>query len=617
MLFASPLYHEAIDFRSEAEVLGQVLEEAGSNVRLRVGAATSGSLTKLFALARSRCGLVLHLSAHAVKDEKRGVGLVLEDRTGLPHVLWRRELEAFLSNSGGLKHISLLVLSACYSEELAQVFIEHGCQHVLATREKVHDSTARRFSQYFYYELAIGSNLLRSWESAMQALLIDPDTTTSRECMHFTFYGQHGADKSFLGTLCGQAMQQGECNLHAPGVGLQLHFVDVATFVHLGLPTQRECFIGRPQLLHGLAGIFHGPKGRRVMVIHGPTGIGKSTFGVEFAHFVTTPGRLFACSPLLVKLSSTNLDDAVAALEEQLDTLSAKLAAASADAGHRYGSTGFAPTLSLGQRSMARTSTTGSSVCSKDFRPGCLTRSDSLASSRSDHSTLSFDIPEGEDMLSVQAAARSRIMRSLQQLQRVHRLTKVLIIIDDEAGYMGNSADFRWLLGDLLDQVNHLHFLVLSAQPVYEPLGATKVVNQPIGGLNELDSARLFLNRIHRPLGPADLPACSASDAAGFSSVVDRTCWLLRNHPLMNKLAGHPGHINSVAARVTPGGPSLYELAKMEDLLDDMDGAAGRALLRRHRSLPGEQRPPPLETPIRPFSASPIPVQSYEAVDLR
>jgi hypothetical protein len=297
MLYASPLDKTTLDIRSEAEVLSQVCE--GTNVRFKIGVATAGSLTKLLALSRDR-SLVVHLSAHTITDPRspeRGVGLILETETGGSHVLWREDLEQLLSSRGGLKNISLLVLNTCNSDELAQTFVECGCRHVIATRDTVTDVAARRFSQQFYYELAVRNPLMTAWEGARQALRIDPEKSISSCADSFVLYGQHGADQKTLDELCGlHTFQKSDSNAGPPA----RVFEDVDAFLDGGLPTRPENFMGRTQTMHSIVHTF--TKGRRACVIHGPKGIGKSALGVEFAHFAAAPGRLFSCSTIILHL---------------------------------------------------------------------------------------------------------------------------------------------------------------------------------------------------------------------------------------------------------------------------------------------------------------------------
>jgi hypothetical protein len=186
-------------------------------------------------------------------------------------------------------------------------------------------------------------------------------------------------------------------------------------------------------------------------------------------------------------------------------------------------------------------------------------------------------------------------------------------------------------LGDILDQTRQLHFLVLSREPVYESWGATKVVNEKLSCLTEMEAARLFLQRIHRRLWPHELVSpgesspggmsgLSASpagqvDGAGSSSAAsnpptrEAMLALLCKHPLLRKLNGHPGNIFAVASCVTPTGPSLNELAEQDDLIiepTELQQQTNGGLHRQWSTPAVGIRPPRVDQPMRPYSATPV-----------
>jgi hypothetical protein len=574
-------------------MLQQAFAESGSNIRLRVSVATASSLAKLLALARSRKGIVLHLAAHAItsRHEQKGLGLVLEDPRGGAHVLWREELEDLLSVGDGLSNISLLFLSTCFSEELAQIFVENGCRHVIATRERVHDSTARRFAQQFYYELSVKGPLLTAWESARQALRIDPDENAAAQADQFMLYGQHGADRANLDTLCCGGSQL------PVGVAVPMgDFEDGMTFLDAHLPARPENFVGRTQMMHAICHIFRGPSGRRACVVHGPKGIGKTALGVEFAHFVAAPGRAFSCCTMLLRIGrELDMDNVTGAIEQQLENLATHLG------------------LVLRQRT--------------PLTPSRSNTNTSLSSSPSYSEGLSTARGSYED----NAPPRAKIRDLFQQLERARSRSRILIIIDDDVGAIALSAEVRRLLGDILDHTRQVHFLAFSREPVYESWGATKVVNESLSVLSEMEAAKLFLQRIHRPLRAQDLTTTDESSpntlgrsgafpagrsegaSAGLSqtpvnpSTREGLLLLLCKHPLLRKLGGHPGNICTVASRVTPAGPSLHELAELEDLVEE-PCSPQRTLgaLQRQRSAPVGKRPTLVDATLRPSSACPL-----------
>jgi len=60
------------------------------------------------------------------------------------------------------------------------------------------------------------------------------------------------------------------------------------------LPQDCEDFLGRGVDLQRLLQQLGAPRGRRVIILHGPCGIGKSAISAELCRFATAPGRRFA-----------------------------------------------------------------------------------------------------------------------------------------------------------------------------------------------------------------------------------------------------------------------------------------------------------------------------------
>lgn len=624
-MYSSPLHHSALDVRSEVELLSEAIADSHAmadthaNVCLNVGVATAASLHKMLTLAHARRGLVLHLAAHSVNDPERGVGLVLEDSKGAAHVLWREDLEDLLGlRERGLRNISLLFLSTCRSEELAQIFVECGCRHVVAVRQDVHDSSARRFSQQFYLSLAVGEPLNRAWENASCALRLEADKNLAKEADYFVLFGQRNAEKATLQVLCG--MEESPCTPRTlQEIGSQIReFEDAAVFFRARLPPRPENFVGRFKEINELLSIFSGTKPRRAIAVSGPKGIGKSALGIEFAHFASAPGRQFSCSAMIVKLESSDLDGLLSAIEDQLQSLA------------RHSHIFPRPTSAL-----SRGSSQASSIARSDSLPGSA-RSVSCYS----ESVHSPDFFADGDALSLLFPARQRIMGRLEQLAKCRR--KMLLIIDDEAGAVSRSSEVRKILGDFLGQTNLLQILVLSRDKIYKDLGSMKVTNLPLGGLNNGEAAELLLRRIHRPLdlrdfrplsdgvgsysaacelplplgavpptGPGDpggggccVGAAPAAQVLMYPAARRQLC-TNHGHPLLRRLEGNPGLIHAVSSRVTPCGPTLQHLAAQSDLLE----VASSPVAARTTPCEGFSAKP--EGP--PHSAVPLPLPAIQA----
>ncbi|CAE7034962.1 unnamed protein product [Symbiodinium natans] len=481
-LYASPLGHPAINVRSEVETIQEAFEESASGTRLNVGVATVQSLSKLLTLAKSQKGLVLHLSAHSIRSDKGDVGLVLEDSCGKAHVLWKKRLEEILGmKESGLRSVSLLFLSTCWSQELAQVFVECGCPHVVCLRSPVYDVAARRFSQQFYLSLGVGESLLSAWQTARSWLCTDSKPELAEQADHFVLFGQRGADKVTLSELCGEEADRAEAS--------NLRKLEAASRFLVAeslIPPRPENFLGRPQFIHEVLHLLSGHESRRACAVWGAEGIGKSAFGVEFAHFATAPGRPFSCSSQILKIES---NDAISVAHLLLDGLEA-----------------LANQLEVSLRPCSGDSR--SSLCSCQSAPQSV-RSE-VANSASMH------LGSDQELMSSLLPVRQRIRRGFRQIERVRRKAPVLLVVDDEVGAF-TSSDVRKLFGELLEHTCHLHLLVLSRTPIYSSLGPSKVVNVALPGLEEYDAAKLFLQRMHRKLEAQDFPAdpMGSADAGG------------------------------------------------------------------------------------------------------
>jgi hypothetical protein len=551
-LYASPLDKDPLQVRSEVRVIRDAFQESGSGVRLSVGTATIESLMSLLTLSRTRRGLVLHLSAHAVKCEQTGrLGLVLEDARGVSHVLWRQNLEELLGiRDQGLRNVSLLFLSTCWSEELAQVFVECGCKHVISLHTKVTDPAARRFAQSLYFSLGCGEPLLAAWDGARRALRNHPEESFQKQAEHFVLYGQRGAESSTLRSLCGV-----EENISSGPALRGANLEDSSVYMEHKLPPSAEHFTGRSQEMHMLLQRFDGPYGSRACVVHGPEGIGKSALSLELAGFASAPGRFFSCAARMVRIEEDSLSSILEAIEEEVE--------------------GLAGTLRVPLRPAASPGAS-SSRSSAVSTPSCAMGASDGAGFHQTGSSLGI-YPELMDTLDQLLMIRQRIRRGIHQIERARLGRPILLAIDDKVGAVAGNTEVQRMLGELLDNTHELRLLICSQEPIYGSLGATKVTNCSLPGLQKREAARLFLQRVHRPLSDEDFPpelvASTRQGSCTPSSLKDlHTLWLLRS-PVLDGLKGNPARIRALADRVVPGSPSLPELSQMLELGATAHGA--------------------------------------------
>jgi len=502
VLYASPLDQQfpQINVQSELDVLSAAIQQAPGNVRLRVGIATSKALAQL--LTRARAGAqrtVLHLSAHVAAHKQRGSGLVLETGHGGAHVLYHEDLEGLLGQGQKLEGLPLVVLNSCRSQSIAQSFRDFGCPHVIATHGEVPDVAARAFTQQFYLALCSQQSVMSSWESARQVLRVDPDPKLPACADLFLLFGQRNAQITTLWSAAGD------------------------------VPSLRERSISQGS---NVGAEPESPSGS--LVLENPI----------------VPSVLEACK----------LPPRVEDFVGRSSTLCGILR-------HFDGCSGG----SLGRRALIISGPAGvgksavavelahfASAPGRLFSRGVLFvrhmgPAEAAAVQGSIAESLRFAMPQH---FAADGEVGPQLRRAFQHLecQRGRRL----LVLDDAAGALQASAEVRLMLSGLLEATQSLCIAAFSRRCVYESLGSFKCVNMNVPALSGLESAQLFVKRIHRPLLPRDL-----EKGATGQGVLRRTPGLLARlaaHPLLQQLGGNPGHLHAAGQRVTPELGSLFDL---------------------------------------------------------
>ncbi|CAE7396516.1 unnamed protein product [Symbiodinium sp. CCMP2592] len=507
VLYASPLANYLpIDFESEIDRIVCSARDSGrlqtGQVRLNVGTASSSSLTKLLTLSHAqRSGLILHLAAHG--DEAGGLILESTKGTGEVHSCSHEKLRKILNVGGrGLRGVSLVFLSSCSSKKLAQVFIDCGCQHVIATNRTVLDATARAFTERFYGALFVGKSIASAFEHTKEALLASSHPEVADQSNAFLLLTNHdrleGGDCPCTGMEGDGSWQLMEC-LERPSSVLSQRDTDIEGFQEACsfqdkltfLPPSVEDFF-RPPVMQQVLMLL---RNRRACALHGPEGIGKTALGVEIARFAASPGRLFSSNVLHVQLDQKSR--AVKTVKECVDFFMAR----------------------AGPCSVA-------------------------------------EAPEGNSRC---------VVWQLQQLERFRSHAPILLVLDDECHALEQSNSLRGLLAEVLRKTHRVTLLLCSRSPLHESLADTKVVNIELAGLDEQRCASLLLRRVHRPLGPADfLDSENLSEDRTRAQLrqAAEVAKLLVASKVLVPLAGNPGLVRQVGSQIYPGGPPLREVVQ-------------------------------------------------------
>eukprot|EP00933_Yihiella_yeosuensis_P070872 TRINITY_DN79031_c0_g1_i1.p1 TRINITY_DN79031_c0_g1~~TRINITY_DN79031_c0_g1_i1.p1 ORF type:complete len:671 (+),score=100.27 TRINITY_DN79031_c0_g1_i1:40-2052(+) len=504
VLYASPLDRRLpqMNIQGELELLTEALKQSKCSMPFHVSIATTKAFVQLLTLARTSGNVILHLSVHVVTD---GTGLVFETAFGGPHILQRQQLEELFSGKA-MDGLLLVFLNGCFSESIAQLLIEAGCQVVVATRGRVLDMAAATFTQQFYYCLGSQESVRSAFESAQQMLRVDPNPKVKASADMFVLFGQHNSRVRTLGSRGqGDATPPPISRSHSSLESLESassfmgeNVASLETSDAFPLPSRAEDFMDRSSLLCDILRHFDtsssgGNVPRRACIVTGKAGIGKSALAIELAHFASAPGRLFSRNVSFVQLQKAQTDT-MAVLRRFIEALR--------------------PIIG---------------------------------------SPIPEEVADGETV----GRLSFFLQRSFSSLDL--RRGRHLLIVDDHTGLVRKKVSIRNLLSGILENTKKLCIIICSREQIYESLAGCKCINIEVPGLTNLDSAHLFLRRVHRPLRACDLVA-GTSDA----QVLERSDAMLAqlaSHPLIGKLAGNPGCLRAAAQLVTPSLRSLFDLS--------------------------------------------------------
>eukprot|EP00929_Paragymnodinium_shiwhaense_P058207 TRINITY_DN29148_c1_g5_i1.p1 TRINITY_DN29148_c1_g5~~TRINITY_DN29148_c1_g5_i1.p1 ORF type:complete len:898 (+),score=207.20 TRINITY_DN29148_c1_g5_i1:119-2812(+) len=274
---------------AKAEIAAITKAVAGSFLHVEVGVASVSSLRK----AVTEPGLWLHLTMHSMS----GKALLLEDpdpisdsHSAEAHVLWQQQLKDLLSAGGGAAN-TFLFLSACESEALALAFRDAGIQHVVCCITPVRDTAAYCFAHYFYHAIANRRSLRDAFAIA---------ACTARCSGDQARYGLLSDGNLWLtppssipprpSTPC-TPFNIPRCTSSGSIGGSTPHHHQRSNATAAALPRESEDFVGRQRVINE---VLHHLKRRRAVVLHSEAPLGLTATLVEIAHYVTSPGRMFA-----------------------------------------------------------------------------------------------------------------------------------------------------------------------------------------------------------------------------------------------------------------------------------------------------------------------------------
>lgn len=473
-LYASPLTVDALDVRSELQLLRDSLSEEDFRVEIDVRLGLSSTLLELLSHGdRSYPGapVFLHCAMHAgYATSTHGLEpfLLLEDEVAQPQPLPRWRLLQWLRQKEGLKcPLSGVFLNCCDSEGVAGAFMEAGVPHVICCRGRVFDGACKTFTKAFYRSLAAGRPVFSAFEYAQESVAFSPQAGLRPEAQKFLLLPRQddvlkypGLSVAPMARHCSVTLQL--LTAHALEDAKDLSSVGNAAkaMKWMGgdstsvLPGRHQHFLGRAQEMVEMARHFSRSDRARVVNVWGKApGLGKTAMLAEFTRFCIYPGRLFEGLAVWVPLR-------------------------------------FAPPeVTPGVPPLTRASSGPRSERGDLFLEQVLT------------SVTRFTEQIDGKAPAASGDGYSTLLWSLRRLECRGRVQLVLDGIEDWV----DSMAVRTLLADVLNATERLCILLGSRIHVQNSFGGLKTDNLELKPLQPKDAAQLFLYRVHRHLYWKDL----------------------------------------------------------------------------------------------------------------
>jgi CHAT domain len=125
---------------------------------------------------------IVHFSGHGSRDGR----LYLLDESGLPSLARPEGLADLFTVAA--KDLECVVVSACYSEQLAEAVVEH-VDYAVGMRGEVADETAIMFSVGFYQGLAAGRSVQEAFD--VGRAYVRGQSRDPREYEQLLLFGRH------------------------------------------------------------------------------------------------------------------------------------------------------------------------------------------------------------------------------------------------------------------------------------------------------------------------------------------------------------------------------------------------------------------------------------------
>ena len=344
----APLDHQSLslDFKAEVRAMWDMLGRTKKQVSVRFDVASSAFLGEALAMRPA----ALHLVCHADYDPRKRLSgaseedsffVGLEDAEGALDPLSLHRLRALLVPAL-VRSTRLVFVSACHSQPAAEAFVDAGVPHVIAvrTRLKVLDDAAALFARHLYLALVEGHTVRQAFDYATAQLsAVAPSLglpNPSEEAQKFVLLPEWYESPKPTGGLSDRGFSHSdggrEGRISSEG-GMDPHGVPLFASLPYGTVVERnplpdleppyvhKPFLGRAIALQQLV-LKLGQRRQkevRLITLHGPAGVGKSSLALAAASHLFER-RWFPEGCVRVELQGCETEGGVlGALAEALD----------------------------------------------------------------------------------------------------------------------------------------------------------------------------------------------------------------------------------------------------------------------------------------------------------
>ena len=196
-LFASPIienelyveFYSEISYMNEIKVIFELFKNSGKKYNYKFKCADENVLRDNIINNKTK---ILHISSHGEYDGN--YSLILENlkKNGQKMELDINKIKLILDiNKKNISNLDLVFVSTCYSQDLAELFLEYGAKNVIYIhrKTKIADEAIIKFTKYFYQKLIEGYSIKRAYDYSIDKMKFDKEilniNSKSCCCQHY------------------------------------------------------------------------------------------------------------------------------------------------------------------------------------------------------------------------------------------------------------------------------------------------------------------------------------------------------------------------------------------------------------------------------------------------